>query len=78
MRTNAYLHPCGFCGVDLEVSLKCPGCGVWWSHRNFWFPGERFHHTGMERDADANGWLSNSTRLLEEPVERFAPLGSEE
>jgi hypothetical protein len=29
--------PCGFCGVTLGGSHQCPGCGTWWSRRNFHF-----------------------------------------
>lgn len=39
MRENCYAHPCGFCGAEIKASSQCSGCGVWWSHRNFHFPG---------------------------------------
>ena len=31
------------------------------------------HRSDQEMDVDANGWLSNAMRLLEDPVERPAP-----
>lgn len=37
MKGNIYAHPCGFCGAVLQTSPQCPGCGVWWSERNFSF-----------------------------------------
>lgn len=42
------------------------------------FAGVRIYRADQERDVDANGWLSNAIRLLEDPVERPVVNASDE
>jgi len=67
-------------GCDEEI-IRCESCATRYAKLSFCVfctggRGVQAHvspirgHTDEERDVDANGWLSNAIRLLEDPVER--------